>query len=217
MTVAARHYGLALGAGALATMATLLSPLGAGVPPLVIPWIYLAWLDLRFVLLPAAFVWTLFIGSRARWPGPATALVGIAVLTAIPAHIHASAVLDYVGVGFAEPGARVDLVALAASVGSILVALYVALDLARERFAVATTRAGVPEDEVAKATARADELSQTALTTAAMAVAVLALLLRIGDQFTGRERLPLPEIFALAVVLGIGALLVNLRSFGKGA
>lgn len=209
MNVAWRHLVLAAGSGALATVAFLLSPIGQGLPPLVLPWVPL--LDLRLLLLPALFPWALFVASRARWPSPATSIVATALAAASASHVHASAALDYIGVGWAEPGARVNLVALAGSVGSLLVALHIALDLAGARFASSASKLGVPEEELTRARERGAALSQNALVTAGLAVAVLALLLRIVDQFTGRERLPLAEVLALALVLGVGALLLNLK------
>lgn len=205
------HVAYAAGSGALATLALLVSPLGSQLPPLFLPWAWVGWIDLRLVALPFTFTWTFLLASRARWPGPATALVGVALASALPAHLHASAVLDYIGADLAQPGSRVNLLSFAASVGSILLALHVALDLARTRFLDTVRSAGVAEEQLDKADGRARSLATQAMTTAALAVVVLAFVLRVGDALTGRQRIPLAEVVALGLVLAIGAVLLGVR------
>lgn len=203
-----RHVGLAALAGVFATLAALRSPILGTMPPIVVPYVPL---DLRFVVLPATFALAQAIAPQMGWPGRATVTLGLAVFSAIAAHIHASAALAFAGVGWAEPGTRIGLVGLGASLASVLAALAITLETGRDRLASQLADRGLPVEEIDQARGHGSALVSEALATAAVAVAVLALGLRIADQFVGGGSLPLPEIFALAVVLGLGAVLLGVR------
>lgn len=206
-----RHLGFAALAGVLATIGFLASPMGQAIPPLVPPRVPI---DLRFVTLPVTFALTLVVGSNTRWPGPPAGVLALAIGNAVASNLHSSASLAYTGVAWANEG-RIDLVALLASVGAVLLALLIALELGQERFARAVTKAGVPEEETRNARARGTVLIQGSLTTAAIAVAGLALAARIVLEWSGDKRLPLPEVFALAVVLGVAAVMLGVRGIGR--
>lgn len=203
-----RHVALAAFAGALATFALLQSPIFGNVPPIVPPYVPI---DLRIVLLPITFALTQALAPSLDWPGRGVATLGLAVSTAVAAHVHASAALDFVGLPWAAPGTRVDLIGLGASLGSILSALVVTLETGRDRFSVRLRERGVPEAEIETARELGDQLIASSLTTAGLAIAVLALALRIVDRFVGGESLPIPEVLALALVLGLGAVLLGVR------
>lgn len=210
--VSTRHAALTALAGALATVALWRAPWWAGVPPLLYPpWIPV---DLRLVLPTFGFLSTLYLTAYTRWPAPAAGVPGVAVLAATTAHLHASAALAFAGVPWAQPGARIDLVALAGSLGAILVALLVGLEIARDRLTADLADQGLPEDERRIVTEHGGDLALTSVTIAGLGAAVLALALRIGDQFFGGQRLPVPEIFALALVLALGAVFLGWRGRG---
>jgi hypothetical protein len=203
--------GLAALAGVLSTIGLLASPIGAAVPPLVPPKVPI---DLRFVSLPLTYVLTLVVGANTRWPGPPAGVLTLALGSALTANLHSSASLAYTGVDWADEG-RIDLVALFATVAAVLLALLIALELARERFVRAAVRAGVPEEEANAARSRGTALIQGSLATSALAVAVLAFVARIVIEFSGERRLPLPEVFALAVVLAVAAVMMGVRGIGR--
>lgn len=202
------HVGLAAGAGVLATIAALTSPILGSTPPIVPPYLPI---DLRLVGLPFFFALTQALAPRMGWPGRATATLGLAVFAGITAHVHTSAALSYAGVAWASPGTHVDLVGIAATIGSILLALVIALETGQARLTRSLDRRGLPADEVETARAHGDRLKRTALTTAGFAIAVLALTVRIAGTFLGGNSLPMADIVALAVVLGLGAVLVGVQ------
>ncbi|MDX1611425.1 MAG: hypothetical protein R3185_03585 [Candidatus Thermoplasmatota archaeon] len=205
-----RHLALAALAGALATVALFRAPWFAAVPALMAPpWVPF---DLRFVLPTLSFVAAYALGSYTRWPAPAIALPLVATTSALAAHAHASALLDFVGIAWAAPGVRISLLGLAASLASVLTSLLVALEVAQARFLHLAGEAGVPKDELGPAREAGEQLTERALTTSAIGASVLALAVRIVDQFLGDTSLPLPELFALAVVLAVGAVLTGWRA-----
>ncbi len=210
MNLSWRHTGLAALSGVLATVALLISPIVGTLPPIVPPYLPI---DLRLVTAPILFTATYLFTSRARWPTSATSLVALALASAIGAHIHASAALSFAGVEWAQPGTRINPIAMAFSVGSVLLALVIALERASDRFAEVAQARGLPTEEIAQARKRGDRLRQEALTTAGISIVALSLVLRIVDQISGGQELPLNEVFALAVILGLGAVLIG---FGKG-
>lgn len=197
-------------AGLLATVALWRAPWWAGVPMLLYP-PYIP-IDLRLVLPALVFVAAHGLAQRSRWPSPAVGLPLVAVLTAAIAHLHASAVLDFVGIGWAEPGVRIDLFSLGASLASLLIALAVGLGEARDRFGREMGHRGLPEAQLEAAGAAGSQLIEASLATAGLGAAVLGLALRILDQFLGGRALPVPELFALAVVLALGFVWLGLRA-----
>lgn len=208
--VSGRHVALTALAGLLATIALWRAPWWSAVPPLLYPpWVPV---DLRLLLPTLSFVSTLYLAAYTRWPAPAAGVPGLAVMTATAAHLHASAALAFGGIPWAQPGVRIDLVGMAGSLGMLLLALLVGLEIARDRLTQDLATKGLPEDDRQLVTERGGDLALTSVTIAGIATAILALALRIGDQFLGGERLPVPELFALGIVLALGAVFLGWRA-----
>lgn len=203
-----RHVGLAALAGALATLAAFRSPILGTLPPIVPPYFPI---DLRWVGLPLFYAIVQAITPRLGWPGRATITLGLAVFSALVAHVHASAALAFAGVGWAQPGIRVDLLGFAATIGSLVTALAITLETGRDRFLARLVDRGMLDAQTDAARDRADGILSSTLTSATIAIAVLALALRIMDQFLGGNSLPLPDVIALGVVLALGAILLGVR------
>lgn len=208
--VSARHVGLTALAGVLATLALWRAPWWGAVPPLLYP-PYIP-IDLRLVLPTLSFVSALYLTAYASWPAPAAGIPGMAVLTATTAHLHASAALSFAeGIPWAQPGVRIDLIGLAGSLGMLLLALLVGLEIARDRLTDRLADKGVTEEDRRVVEAHGSQLATTSIAIAGLAGAILALTLRIADQFLGRQRLPVPELFALGIVLALGAVFLGWR------
>ncbi len=207
--VSGRHVGLTALAGIFATLALWRAPWWGAVPPLLYP-PYIP-IDLRLILPTLSFVSALYLTAYASWPAPAAGVPGVAVLTATGAHLHASAALAFAGVPWAQPGVRIDLIGLAGSLGMLLLALLVGLEIARDRLTVELAGKGLAEEDRRIVEEYGSQLATTSIAIAGLAGAILALTLRIGDQFLGRERLPVPELFALGIVLALGAVFLGWR------
>ncbi len=209
--VTGRHAGLAALAGLLATLALWRAPWWAAVPPLMYPpWIPI---DLRLLLPTLSFVSTLYLTAYMRWPAPAAGLPGLAVGTAMAAHLHASAALAFGdALPWAQPGIRIDLIGLAGSLGMVLLALLIGLETARDRLAADLAAKGLAEVDRERVVEHGGHLALTSITVAGTAAAILALALRIGDQLLGGQRLPVPELFALGIVLALGAVFLGWRA-----
>lgn len=202
-----RRVGLAALAGLLATIALLLSPLLGNLPPLVPPYVPI---DLRFVVLPALFALLQGASEHVTWPGQATTLLGATVLVSVSANVHASEVLAYLGVPWAQGGTAVDLGALAASLAAVLVGLGVAFDAAHERLCRQLRERGLPEERLAPATRLATRQARDAIAVAGLAAAGLAVLVRLLDTALGGRAAPFPQLAAILLVVAAGALLLGL-------
>lgn len=196
---------LSLGAGAAATVAIGLSPLGPSVPPLLVPRTFI---DLRFVGLPLLFLFTTMAMSRARWPLPAVALPALALSLALPAHIQGSAFLDLItDLPGSDEGARVGIGRALASGVSLLLSLALALDRGRDRLLAAARAAGVPESQLAAARAVADAHAGRTLTFTASAFVALLLVARVGDALFGAARMPVAELVGAVAAVALATLL----------
>jgi hypothetical protein len=194
-------------AGLLATVGLLFSPVLGGLPPIVPPYVPV---DLRWLVLPVAFVALQLVAEHLVWPAPATSVLGAALLAALGANVHTSQVLAYLGVPWARSGASVDLLGLATSLGALAVGLGTAFDAAHERFRGQLVDRGVEERRLAPVTVLAQAQARRAIAAAVLAVAGLGLLVRLVGQVLGGTAVPLPELAAIALALVAGALLVGL-------
>jgi hypothetical protein len=201
------RVGAGAGAGLLASLALVTSPLLAGLPAIRAPYVPV---DLRWVVLPVAFALSQLAGEAAGWPGAATGTLVAASTAAVAANVHASQVLAYLGVGWARPGMEIDLVAFTLSLAALAVGLWVAFDAARERFGRQLLARGVPEDELAPVTAWARGRAREAVAVAGLAVAGLALAVRLSSQALGGASVPLPSLAAIGLALALGSLFLGL-------
>lgn len=199
---------LALLAGVLATIAALRSPILGGVPPIVLPYVPI---DLRLLLLPALFAGTEAMAPFLGWPGRAVATLGAAVFSGLLAHLHVSAALSFAGTPWAVSGTRIDLVGFGATLGSVLSALAITLETARGSVREEAIDRGIPEDELGLVDELGGHVMQAALTTSGLAIAVLAITVRIADTFLAGGSVPLAGLAALALVLALGAVLVGIQ------
>lgn len=206
MTRLARVGAAAL-AGALGTLALLTSPLLAGLPPIVLPYVPI---DLRWVLLPVAFAVLQAFVEHVRWPGPAIGTLSAGASLAVLANLHASQVLSFLGVGWAQGGMEIDLVAMAGSLAVVALGLWIAFDAAHERFRRQLVDRGLDAEELAETTGWARERAREAIALSSVAVAGLALAIRLSGQALGGRMAPLPGLAAIGVALALGALLLGL-------
>lgn len=206
MTRLARIGAAAL-AGAIGTLAVLTSPLIAGLPPIVVPYVPA---DLRWIVLPVAFAGLQAFVEHVRWPAPAIGTLSAGASLAVLANLHASQVLAYLGVGWAQGGMEIDLVGLAGSLGVVAVGLWIAFDAAHERFRQQLETRGLDPEQVAETTRWARGRAREAIALSSIAVAGLALVIRLSGQALGGRVVPLPGLAAIGVALALGALLLGL-------
>lgn len=201
------RVGVAASAGLLATFALATSPLVAGLPPIRAPYVPI---DLRWLVLPVAFPLAQLVGEHVRWPGPATGTLVVGSTAAVAANVHTSQVLAYLGVGWARPAMEVDLVAVALSLGVIALGLWVAFDAAHERFRRQLATRGLVPADLGPVTRWARGRARDAIAVAGLAVAGLALAVRLSRRFVGGASVPLPSVAAIGLALALGALLLGL-------
>lgn len=202
-----RHVALAALAGALATVAATQSPILAALPPLVPPYVAL---DLRFMILPGAFALSEAVLGRQDGAAGGVATLVPATGAAVANHVHASATLAFAGTPWATSGVGANPLALAATGASVLVALAVTFETGRERFALEARARGVADEQIDRAREVAGRLTRSSLATAAAGLAVLGLGLRLADRLVAGTAIPLHEVAALALVLGLGAVYAGL-------
>lgn len=193
--------------GLSATLAVLASPLLAGLGPVVPPYVPI---DLRWIALPVAFALVQLAAEHVAWPTPAMAIPGAALGTASAANLPASQVLSYLGVPWARAGPAFDLLVLAASLGAVFLALWIAFDAAHDRFRENMVDRGLEPAQLEPVTGWARGQAREAVALGALAVAGLGLLVRLTGGLLGGASLPLPELAAIVLVLGLGGLLVGL-------
>lgn len=194
-------------AGLIATLGLLVSPLGGALPPIVPPYVPV---DLRWLVLPIAFAGLQGAAEHLAWPAPATTVLGAGLMAALAANVHASQVLSFLGVGWARPGPRIDLLALAAGIAVVCLGLWIAFDVAHERFRDQLVERGLDPGGLDGVSRRARAQARQALALAGLATAGLALAIRLLGRGLGGAAIPLPELGAILLVLAAGALLVGL-------
>lgn len=206
MTRLARVGAAAL-AGTAATLALIASPLFASLGPILVPYVPI---DVRWVVLPAAFALLQLVSEHVRWPAPATGTLAAGATSAVLANLHASQVLTFLGVGWAQPGMQVDLLALAASLAALGLGLWIAFDAARERFNRQIVDRGLAPADVEPTSRWARSRARETIAVAGVAVAVLALVVRLSGGLVGATSMPLPGLAAIGLVLALGALMLGL-------
>ena len=202
-----RRVGGAAAAGALATVAVATSPIVVGMPPIVVPYVPI---DLRVLVLPVLFAGLQGGTELARWPAPAAGTLVPGLGVAGLANLHTSQVLAFLGVGWARPGAAIDLTAMAACLGLVALGLGVAFDAARERFRTEMIDRGLAGEAVDPVVEWAGQRSRDAIAVSLVAVAALALVVRVAGGALGSAAVPLPGLAAIVLALGTGALLLGL-------
>ncbi|PSG97912.1 hypothetical protein BRD56_02980 [Thermoplasmatales archaeon SW_10_69_26] len=193
--------------GVLATAGLLFSPLVAGMPPVRPAYVPI---DIRWIALPAVFAVLQLVAEGLAWPAPATVLLAASLGAAIGANLHTSQVLAFLGVPWARPGPAIDLLSLAGSLAALGLSLGVAFDVAHERFREDLLERGITEEALAPVTETARGQARAAIAVGVLAVAGLALAIRLVGRVLGGTSLPLPELAAIGLVLGAGALLLGL-------
>lgn len=206
MTRLARVGAAAL-AGSLGTLALLASPLLAGLPPIVVPYVPI---DLRWVMLPVAFAGLQGFVEHVRWPGAAIGTLSAGASLAVLANLHASQVLSFLGVGWAQGGMEIDLVAMAGSLATVALGLWIAFDASHERFRQQLVDRGLDAEDLAETTRWARGRAREAVALSSIAVAGLALAIRLSGQAVGGRVVPLPGLAAIGLALAFGALLLGL-------
>lgn len=200
-------------AGLAATLAVIVSPLLAGLGPIVPPYVPI---DLRWIALPLAFALVQFVSEFVAWPGPATSILGVSLMAVLGANLPASQVLSYLGVPWATPAPGLDLLVLAASLGAVSLGLWIAFDAAHERFREQMEERGLEASQLDPVTQRARAQARQAVAIGALAVAGLGLLVRLSGGALGGASVPLPELGAIGLVLALGALMVGLPRLRTG-
>lgn len=201
------RIGAAALAGTAATLALLASAIVAALPPIFVPYVPL---DLRWVALPVAFPLLQLVSEHVRWPAPATGTLAAGTTSIVLANLHASQVLTYLGVAWAQPGMHVDLLALAASLAVVGLGLWIAFDAAHERFREQMVTRGLAPADVEPISRWARSRARETIAVAGVAVAALALLVRLSGRVVGGTSVPLPGLAAIGLVLALGALMLGL-------
>lgn len=203
---------IAVLAGVFATLAALQSPLLGGMGPLFIPYVPV---DARWFALPMLFGMVQAFARVFPWPVRGVALFGLAVSFAVISHAHRSAVLAFVGAPWALPGSSVGLLGGVASLVSLLLGVFVALGRGQERFVWEATRRGIGEEGLVVLREAGEGLRRVSVLTGALAGGVFVLGLSIVGVVLAGARVPLGEVLALGVVLGVGAAYVGLQALGE--
>lgn len=208
----ATSISIAVLAGVFATLAALQSPLLGGMGPLFIPYVPV---DARLFALPMLFGLVQAFARLFPWPVRGVALLGLAAAFAVLSHAHRSAVLAFVGAPWALPGTSVGLLGAVASLVSLLLGVFVALGKGQERFVWEAKRRGVGEEELGVLREAGERLQRVSVLTGALAGGVFVLGLSIVGVVLAGARVPLGEVLALGIVLGVGSAYVGLQALGE--
>jgi hypothetical protein len=184
------------------------SPWWRIVPPVYAPYVPV---DLR-LLAPFAFVAGGAAASRVlAWPAPGLVPPAAAISVALVARLPASTILLVSTIPLGRSGLAADPVGLAASVGSVLVALHLGLEAAGEEARTRLRRRGVPREEVEVLGREGRTLARSSLRASALVTGGLVAAVTVAGGLIREETLPLAEVMGFVLVLAVAAVVADWR------